>query len=153
MNYRKVITDIEADVSELDDQLDAQIEEFQQKIRTLNLQKEQAIYNCIIEEGLLNQTNWSLKIERTSVILLFTGSMENGSNIEKFVNLVKNKYHSDFHLQQGIALRFNDDQIKFILPFINHHKLIVNSTDIRKKLSKMKRDVAGLEVMCHQLKL
>lgn len=139
--------------------LDHQIGELNKQRWELQNQRDQLVARLILEENLLQGTRWILHAN-DSPHLDFDLSQENYSKIKKIQELARTDWHSSFRLQEGVVIRFDDNDVslyfteaKNLLPFAQKHSLIIDGTDITAKLAKLKREIAALEAIAHQYKL
>lgn len=131
----------------------------------LRRERETLTAKFILEEELLAGSTWDVELgsfaSGSSAYLNFTGqSSDKNSPIHKVVELARDDYHTNFALVDGVNIRFDDSEITLtfkegvmMLPFIQKYGLVINGTSIQDRLAKLKRDVAALELVCHQLKL
>jgi hypothetical protein len=130
----------------------------------LRRQREELIAKLIIEEDLFSGTTWDVElgnfVSSSGAHLNYTGLLVDNSPMKKIADMARKEYHSTFELTVGVNVRFDDNGIsltfkegKMMLPFVEKHGLVINGTSIQDKLAKLKRDVAALELVCHQLKL
>jgi hypothetical protein len=118
--------------------------------------REELIAQMILEERLLSDTDWDLSLDGgNGASLSYKDTSPN--NMEFIKELARTDYHSWFEISDGIQLRFDDNDIsltfkesKQLMPFAKKNGLRINGAGIKDKLSKLKRDVAALETICHQ---
>lgn len=160
MSVQKEIDDLAKRIEELDDRS----AELGHQAWELRRQRELLIAQMILEDELLKDTTWDVELSGGSnsggVYLSFTGRVDDQSPMKKVVDMARRDYHSSFSLVEGINIRFDDNDIsltfkesKMMLPFISKYGLIINGTSIQDRLAKLKREVAALELVCHQFKL
>lgn len=144
--------------------LDDQSTELGHRAWDLRREREVLIARMILEEGLLKDSTWDVElggtINNSGVYLSFTGLIDDGSAMKVVVDMARSDYHSSLSLSDGINIRFNDNDIsltfkesKMMLPFIQKYGLVINGTSIQDRLAKLKREIASLELVCHQFKL
>lgn len=133
--------------------------ELQKKAWELREKRSKIVAQMILEEGYLDKTDWTISVGSSGAHLSFNGPTK-GTYMGKIIELARTDYHSDFQLADGITLRFDDSdtslvfkESKTMLPFVNRYGLNISGAGIQDKLSKLKREVAGLEAICHQFKL
>jgi hypothetical protein len=156
MNFLEQIAELDKSINKLD----TLSGELQKKAWGLREKRNKLIAEMILEENLLGQTTWTISMSGGGVYLSFNGAPQKGTAMDTIAELARTDYHCDFTLQDGITLRFDDNdtslvfkESKTMLPFITKHGLIINGSSIQDALSKLKREVASLEATCHQFKL
>ena len=132
-------------------------------------ERDKLVAATILEEKMLTDSTWDLDSGSGAKQMVGGSGISNkdgitiyytGTTLDAVMDLARTDYHSTFTLQQGISLRFDDNDIslrfqesKMMLPFVQKHGLIISGTDIRDKLAGLKRQVAALEAVCHAFKL
>lgn len=143
-------------IKELEDKAaDLQASAF--KLRT---EREELIAEMILSEGLLSETDWSIRLNgETNPYLEYSGDL-NLPNIDELLKVARADWHCWFELTDGVRLQFDDNDIsltfqepKQLMPFVKKNKLKVSGTGITDKLAKLKREVSALEDVCHTFKL
>jgi hypothetical protein len=122
----------------------------------LRTEREQLIAQMILDEKLLSESNWEIRLDGgTSVYLEFKDG-DAGGPMDTITELARTDYHSWFELADGIRLQFDDNDItltfkesKQLMPFVKKNKLKVTGTGIIDRLAKLKREAAALEDICH----
>lgn len=161
INYKEQIEKMSEDISKLDNEASSSND----KAFALRQAREDLIAKMIIEDGLLDNTSWELSVSsanqviaNTSMYLKFLSSSTDSMQIIE--DLARRDYHSWFELEDGIKLQFDDTKIsisfqdsKTVMPFVKKNKIILVASGVEKHLSKLKRDVAALEALCHQFKI
>jgi hypothetical protein len=151
----KQISEMSAEIKRLEDEAaDLGVKAFD-----LRQKREEMIAQMILEEKLLSDTDWDLSLDGSSGASL--SYKDSSPNDMRFIKeLARTDYHSWFEISDGIQLRFDDNDIslsfkesKQLIPFAKKNGLRINGTGIKDKLSKLKRDVAALETICHQFGL
>ncbi len=147
-------------------ELTVKIKKLEDEAADLNVQsfglrqkREELIAQMILEEKLLSDTDWDLSLDgNAGATLSYKDTSPN--NMEFIKELARTDYHSWFEISDGIQLRFDDNDIslsfkesKQLMPFAKKNGLRINGTGIKDRLSKLKRDVAALETICHQFGL
>lgn len=151
-------------IAELDEKiknLDNLSGELHKKAWDLREKRSKIVAEMILQDNLLEKTDWTLTSGSSNgVHLSMSSSGKTGTTLEKIQELAQTDYHCDFILQDGITLRFDDNEIslvfkesKTMLPFVTKYGLVVNAFGIKDKLARLKREVATLEATCHQFKL
>jgi hypothetical protein len=142
------------------DNLENRAADLNEEAYSLRTEKDNLIAQAIIEDKMLFDTTWDIQsngVGSTSY-LEFIGNIE--GKIEEVVQIARKDYHQTFNLQPGIAIRFDDNDItlqfedpKMILPFAKKNNLKLSGASITDRLSKLKREVAALEMLVHQFNL
>jgi hypothetical protein len=159
----KLLDEIE-DLGKRIDEMDERSSELGHQAWEMRRRREELIAQLILEEDLLSGSTWDVELGNyaasSGTYLNYTGRLQDGSTMKKVVDLARDDYHSTFDLTEGVTVRFDDNDItltfkegRMILPFVQKYGLVINGTSIQDKLAKLKRDVAALELVCHQLKL
>jgi hypothetical protein len=152
MNIKSRIENLASEIKSLDEQSS----ELQAKSYNLRQEREQLIAQFILDEKLLDGTDWELTLNsNNSVVLSYTS--KNSKSMTDITELARTDYHSWFELSSGIRLQFDDGAVslnfsepKQVLPFVKKNRLNVDGSGVSDRLSKLKRDVAALESICHQ---
>lgn len=152
--FKKQIAEMSAEIKDLEEEA----ANLGVKAFDLRQKREELIAQMILEEKLLSDTDWDLSLDGSGASLSYKDSSPN--DMEFIKELARTDYHSWFEISDGIQLRFDDSDIslnfkesKQLMPFAKKNGLRVNGTGIKDKLSKLKRDVAALETICHQFGL
>ena len=156
MSFKKQIADLSAQIKELEDQAsNLQVDAF-----GLRQKREELISQMILGEKLLSDTEWDLVIGIGGSDSVLSYKDTSPNDIEFIKELARTDYHSWFEISDGIQLRFDDNDIsisfkesKQLMPFVKKNGMRINGTGIKDRLSKLKRDVAALETICHQFNL
>lgn len=152
---RKQIAEMTGQIKELEDEsanLTVKAFDIRQK-------REELIAQMMVDEKLFSDSDWDLSLDGGSgATLSYKDSSPN--NMEFIKELARTDYHSWFEISDGIQLRFDDNDIsisfkesKQVMPFAKKNGMRINGTGLKDKLSKLKRDVAALETICHQFGL
>ena len=133
-------------------------------------QRHKLMAELILQKDLLSGSTWNVELINpgltnfSSINLNYTGKISDPSPMKEILDLARvsnfTSGTSSLQLMDGINIRFDDNHIslsfkesKMLLPFVQKYGLIINGSTIQDSLSKLKRDVAALELVCHQLKL
>ena len=117
------------------------------------------IARMLVEEKLMEGTEWDLTVDHNSVARLSLKKDDEGkmSYVEE---LARDGWHSYFEIESGITLQFDDNETaiefqnsKIMIPFAKKNGMKVSGNTLTNKLSQLKRDVAALEIVCHQFNL
>lgn len=152
---QKQIAEMTAEIKELEDEA----ANLGVKAFDLRQKREELIAQMILDEKLLDDTDWDLSLDGGSgASLSYKDSSPNDMQFIK--ELARTDYHSWFEISDGIQLRFDDNDIsltfkesKQVMPFAKKNGMRINGTGLKDKLSRLKRDVAALETICHQFGL
>ncbi len=153
--FQKQIATMTAEIKELEEEAS----NLSVKAFDIRQKREELIAQMILDEKLLSDTDWDLSLDgNAGASLSYKDTSPN--NMEFIRELARTDYHSWFEISDGIQLRFDDNDIslsfkesKQLMPFAKKNGLRINGTGIKDKLSKLKRDVAALETICHQFGL
>ena len=140
--------------------LEDQSAELQASAFKLRTEREELIADMILDEGLLSETDWSIRLNgETNPYLEYSGNLDL-PNIDELVKLARADWHCWFELTDGVRLQFDDNDIsltfqeaKQLMPFVKKNKLKISGTGIADKLAKLKREVSALEDVCHSFNL
>jgi len=155
MSFKKQIEELSSQIKKLEDQsANLQVESF-----GLRQKREEIIATMIVEEKLLNDTEWDITLDgNTSARLSYKET--NVGSLDYIKELAKSDYHSWFDIGDGVEFRFDDSDIsisfketKQVMPFVKKNGLKISGTGITDRLAKLKRDAAALETICHQFNL
>lgn len=156
-NHKETIAELTTSIAALEEQAaDLQVRAFKQREM-----REHLMASMIIEEEMLAETNWEIRLDGNSAPFLELKDIPaEGSPMEAVENLVKRDYRSWIELSDGIKLNIDDDEItltfaepKQLLPFIAKNKLKISGTGIQDRMARLKREVTALEEMCHKLNI
>jgi DUF4097 and DUF4098 domain-containing protein YvlB len=155
MNYKSQIEELSSQIKDLEDRAaNLQVESFD-----LRQKREELIARMIVEEKLMVDTEWELTMDHNSTASL-SFKKDNKGSINYIVELAKADYHSWFEIMDGVSLRFDDNEIsisfkdsKLVIPFAKKNGLKISGNNLTNKLAQLKRDVAALEIICHQFSL
>ena len=155
MNFKKQIAELTNKIKDLEDKsANLQVESF-----ALRQKREELIATMIVEEKLMADTEWDLTLDGNAGANLSYKETDSVS-MEFIKELARTDYHSWFEITDGIQLRFDDNDIsisfketKQVMPFVKKNGLKISGTGITDRLSKLKRDAAALETICHQFNL
>lgn len=152
MTAKERILELSEQIKSLEDRAaDLHVDAF-----TMRTEREALISQMILDEKLLADTDWEIKLDGSSGVYLQWTAGE----MEAITELVRTDWHSWFELSDGIKLQFDDTDItltfkegKQLLPFAKKNKLKLNGTGISDRLAKLKREAVALEDICHQFNL
>lgn len=155
MNYKSQIEKLSSQIKDLEDRsANLQVESFD-----LRQKREELIARMIVEERLMVDTEWELTMDHNSTASLSLKKDDKGS-MNYITELARTDYHSWFEIMDGVSLRFDDSEIsisfkdsKLVIPFAKKNGLKISGNNLTSKLAQLKRDVAALEVICHQFSL
>jgi len=155
MNYKSQIEELTTKIKDLEDRsANLQVESFD-----LRQKREELIARMIVEEKLMHDTEWELTIDHNSTASLSLKKDDNG-NMDYVTELARTDYHSWIEISDGISLRFDDSEIsisfkdsKLVIPFAKKNGLKISGNTLTGRLAQLKRDVAALEIICHQFSL
>jgi hypothetical protein len=156
MSFKKQIAAHSAQIKKLEDQAaNLQVESF-----ALRQKREELIAQMILEEKLLSDTDWDLSTSPAGGDAVLSYKDTSPNDMEFIKDLARTDYHSWFEISDGIQFRFDDNDIsitfkesKQLMPFVKKNGMRINGAGIKDRLSKLKRDVAALETICHQFNL
>lgn len=153
-NFQKQIAEMTKSIQKIEEEAS----ELSMKAFDLRQKREELIAQMILDERLLSDTDWDLSLDGQGAHLSYKANSPNDMKVIK--ELARTDYHSWFEISDGIQLRFDDNDIslsfkesKQVMPFAKRNGLRINGTGLKDKLSKLKRDVAALETICHQFGL
>jgi hypothetical protein len=144
-------------IEEIDQQnkiLDAKYRELDQARQTLMQRHDELIIQFVRESRLLQGTKWRIDITRTSYadMVLIPYSVHIQPEMESLIKLLRTDWHCSIELQEGVSLRFDDNDISLnfknsslVVPFIQQHGIVVITLDLRDKIDKLKKDIIALE--------
>lgn len=154
---QKQISEMTAEIKKLEDgAADLGVKAF-----TLRQKREELIAQMILDEKLLLDSDWDLSLDVSGKAGAHLSYKDTSPNDMEFIKeLARTDYHSWFEISDGIELHFDDNDIslvfkesKQLMPFAKKNGLRINGVGLKDKLSKLKRDVAALETICHQFGL
>lgn len=141
------------------EELNKQADELRESAYSLERESSNLIAQLIEEDKMLAGTSWELVASKKSAYLEFQGNLKS-PEMQKIFEITWNGYHSSFVLGEGIDLYYDDsrisiqfDDLKLVAPFIKKMEIVLDTSSIRDDLHKMRRDLAALEMICHQLQL
>jgi GTP-sensing pleiotropic transcriptional regulator CodY len=157
MSLRARYEEINEQIKKLDDQSNLIYNE----IATLNEEQAKIIQTIIKTEKALEGSSWELKLNNDRVYLVCLDKREDAGNPLRSIDvLINNTYHYSFNLEEGVEIRFDDDEIsihfeenKLAMPCIKQYKLKVTSGTIATKMQALKRQVNQLELIAHQFNI
>ncbi len=126
-----------------------------------NLRQQRAglIARMLVEEKLMEGTEWEMTLDHNSIARLSLKKDDEGK-MNYVEDLARDGWHSSFEIESGVTLQFDDNEIsiefqsaKMMIPFAKKNGMKVSGTTLTNKLSQLKRDVAALEIVCHQFNL
>jgi hypothetical protein len=149
---REQIEQSQVIIKELEEQSSKIGEEAYQKMISRN----DLVRQLIIEESLFKGTEWEVMLYNNVPHLEFIGS-RGEPPMQEISSMLKMGWHSDFEMETGISIHFDDnevtihfDEIKSIIPFAKQYQLVLQGQGLGARLQKLKREVAALEILCHQ---
>ena len=152
MSLKDQIEELNLKISETEEKSTA----FAIEASSLRSDRDSLIAKYILEENILSNTIWTLSA--SSVTRIDYAGAE--KDIEKFLHITNREYSPSIELYNGISIQNHDSDVsisftdsKKILPFAKKHNLLLDSSSIISKLSKLKREVAALELLVHQFNL
>lgn len=117
------------------------------------------IARMLVDEKMMEGTEWELTIDHNSVAHLSLKKDEEG-RMDYVEKVTRDGWHSSFEIESGITLQFDDNEIaidfqnaKMMIPFAKKNGLKISGNTLTNKLTQLKRDVAALEIVCHQFNL
>lgn len=126
----------------------------------LRQRREELIAQMILEEKMLDRTNWELNLNPSdSATLDYAGAITD-EVIVSIRELCWAGWHSSFELSDGVSLQFDGNEVylqftetKQVMPFVKKSGLTISGSGVSDKLNKLKREVAALEKIAHQFNL
>lgn len=124
---------------------------------SLRQERDELIASLILEEKMLAGTCWELTL---GDITNLSYSETTPGELDKVKQLVRKDWHSTFELEEGVEIRFDDNEVSLsfkeprqVLPFIRKNGLIIGGSKVADRLNHLKREVSALEKVCHQFNL
>jgi hypothetical protein len=153
MTIRERIALLSAQVSDLEDRsANLQVDAW-----SLRQERDELIAQLILEEKMLAGTTWDLALG--DITNLSYNETVKGE-LDGIKKLIRTDWHSSFELEEGVDLHFDDSEVslifkdpKQVLSFIKKNGLIIGGTKVADRLNHLKREVAALEIVCHQFNL
>lgn len=153
--------------------LKSQIKELSEEIKTLEdksaslqaesfamrQEREGLIARMIIEDKLMQNTEWDLYADHQSTARMILKS-DPDNNMGYLAELARTDYHSWIEIQDGVSFRLEEGEIsltfketKMVVAFAKKNGITICGSTITGRLAQLKRDVAALEMVCHQFNL
>lgn len=147
--------------------LDVKISECEKKQADLRGQqyeletaREELIRQVILEDGLLNGTEWTVKLSNSILYLEYNWSIDSavGFELRSVVEMCRSGWHSSFDFAKDIEFQFDDNQIsirfddhKLIKKFIENHKLVITE-EFSKEIAALRAELNTLETLFDAMK-
>lgn len=135
------------------------IAECYSKIEPIDKRRAELACEVITEDNLLEDTQWILA-DNGATTLNVDGDIKNQPKLQSVVDIVRSNFYGDVTFEPGVRIEFSYDDLrlffddaKLVAPFAKRYKLIINTSNVIKKLRSLKREVAGLESLCHLLNI
>lgn len=139
-------------------ELDKNINEALDKVEVLRQEGSALMIQIIEEEQLLKNTTWELDVIHKTY-LSYCGSKKD-LVFKPISDLCANIWHTWIDVEDGIQLRFDDenvslhfDEVRTILPFVNKHKLKINGKNVSDKIRILKHEISTLEQLIHRFSI
>ena len=153
MSIREKIASLSTEIAALEDHAaNLQVDAW-----TLRQERDELTAQLILEEKMLAGTTWELAL---GDITNLSYSETTPGEMDKLKEVIRKDWHSTFELEEGVELRFDDSDVsltfkdpKQVISFIRKNELIIGGAKVSDRLNNLKREVAALEIVCHQFNL
>lgn len=156
MKKREEMESLKKEIAELEEKSS----QLQHQSFELSEKRNKVAAEIILEENLLAGTAWEFKRSGNNTVYLEYNGHIKDDEFSKVVEIAWGGWHSWFELEPGIQIRFDDSEVsihfddaKMLLPFAKKFNLKLSGQTIVNELRDLKRQVAALEAINHQLNL
>jgi hypothetical protein len=123
----------------------------------LETAREELVRQVILENGMLNGTEWTVKLYKSTLYLEYKYSIES-AEMSAVTELCRSGWHSSFELDKDIEFQFDDmklsirfDDHKLIKKFISDHKLVITE-EFSKDIAALRSEINTLETLFDAMK-
>lgn len=152
-DFRQQIASLSTEITALEDHS----ANLQTEAWALRQKRDELIAQMILDEKMLAGTQWEISL---GDITNLNYRETNPDELKGVKELCRQDWHSSFELEEGVDLRFDDNEIslvfkdpKQVLAFVRKNELVITGSKVSDRLNHLKREVAALETVCHQFNL